>query len=122
LLTQEAPDLRDVGADDKRGRKIADEEGRLRIGAVARLPNVRDFRLTSGDKEIARRLGGTAKQVSQQEAQAARAIADQFARRDRRCMSDGRPGRAIEASRRNLAGETTRTSLVGTVGAHQTIH
>ena len=77
MLTQEAPDLRDVGADDKRGRKITEEEGRLRIGAVARQPNVRDFRLTSGDKEIARRLGGTAKQVSQQEAQAARAIADQ---------------------------------------------
>jgi hypothetical protein len=68
LLTQEAPDLRDVGADDKRGRKITEEEGRLRIGAVARQPNVRDFRLTSGDKEMARRLGGTAKQVSQQKA------------------------------------------------------
>jgi DNA-binding NarL/FixJ family response regulator len=39
-----------------------------RIGAVARQPNVRDFRLTSGNKEIARRLGGTAKQVSQQKA------------------------------------------------------
>ena len=77
-------------------------------------------RLAAGktDAEIAVRLGGTAKQVSLQKARLLARLQINRPSRSPTQQSDRRPGRAIEASCRNLAGETKRTSLVGTVGAH----
>ncbi|MGM4955311.1 LuxR C-terminal-related transcriptional regulator [Bradyrhizobium barranii] len=77
-------------------------------------------RLAAGktDKEIARRLGGSAKKSHSREPGCLRDCRSIRPSRSPTQQSDRRPGRAIEASCRNLAGETKRTSLVGTVGAH----
>ncbi|AHY49527.1 hypothetical protein BJS_09005 [Bradyrhizobium japonicum SEMIA 5079] len=74
------------------------------------------------DKEIARRLGGTAKQVSQQKARLLARLQINRPSRSPTQQSDRAAWPRYRGIHRNLAGETTRTSLVGTVGAHQTIH